>query len=352
MQASRLKKTTYWGRLPAFLFCAAVMLSGASHAFAQGDASSAASTAMPRSAAAAWLDRIHEAAQQQNYVGAFVYQRGNFVQSSKIVHYATRSDGEFEQLESLDGKPRKMLRHNDDLYTFVPERHMCVVEKRQNKDAFPALMQSSGDDVMNVYDAKTIGNDRVAGVDSQVVELDPKDSYRFAYRLWADTKTGLLLRAQTLDSNGQVLEQLSFSQISIGVPVDKTPIVNGIRDISGWTVVRPPVEPADIEAQGWQFAPTVPGFHKIRELRRPMAARDANEPAIEVDQAVFSDGLSAVSIFIEPVKNNSRKEGSGSSGATHVLVKREGDFYITLLGEVPQSTLQQFASAIEYKAPR
>jgi sigma-E factor negative regulatory protein RseB len=352
MQASRLKKTTYWGRLPAFLFCAAVMLSGASRAVAQGDASSATSTAMPRSAAAAWLDRIHDAAQQQNYSGAFVYQRGNFVQSSKIVHYATHSDGEYEQLESLDGKPRKMLRHNDDLYTFVPERHMCVVEKRQNKDAFPALLQASGDDVMSVYDAKVIGNDRVAGVDSQVVELDPKDTYRFAYRLWADTKSGLLLRAQTLDPNGQVLEQLSFSQISIGVPVDKTPIVNGIRDMSGWTVVRPPVEPVDIEAQGWQFAPTVPGFHKIRELRRPMAARDANDPPIEVDQAVFSDGLSAVSVFIEPVKNNSRKEGSGSSGATHVLVKREGDFYITLLGEVPQSTLQQFASAIEYKAPR
>jgi sigma-E factor negative regulatory protein RseB len=35
-----------------------------------------------------------------------------------------------------------------------------------------------------------------------------------------------------------------------------------------------------------------------------------------------------------------------------VLVKRQGDFWITLLGEVPQSTLQQFATAIEYKAPK
>jgi sigma-E factor negative regulatory protein RseB len=83
-----------------------------------------------------------------------------------------------------------------------------------------------------------------------------------------------------------------------------------------------------------------------------MAARDASAPPIPVDQAVFSDGLSTLSVFVEPVKNNSRKEGSGSSGATHVLVKRSGDFFITLLGEVPQSTLQQFASAIEYKAPR
>jgi len=320
MQTLRLNKTTNWGRLPVFLFCAAVLLSATSRAIAQSE-----DPLVVRRTAAELLNRIHQAAQQQNYEGAFVYQRGAFVQSSRIAHYATRNDGEFEQLESLDGKPRKMLRHNDELYTFVPERHLCVVEKRQNKDSFPALLAASSDQVLTVYEPKLLGNDRVAGIDSQVIELDP---------------------------NGQVLEQLSFSQIRIGVPVDKAGIVNGIRNTAGWTVVRPPVEPVDMEAQGWQFGSNVPGFRKIRELRRPMAARDAGDPPIPVDQAVFSDGLAAVSIFVEPVEKNTRKEGSGSSGATHVLVKRHGDFWITLLGEVPQTTLQQFASAIEYKASR
>jgi sigma-E factor negative regulatory protein RseB len=347
MRIQRLKKTTIWGRLPTVLFCAAVMLSVAPRAFAQTE-----DPAAVQRTAADMLTRIHEAAAQQNYEGAFVYQRGSFVQTSRIAHYATRNDGEFEQLESLDGKPRKMLRHNDEMYTFVPERHLCVIEQRQNKDSFPALLAASADQVLSVYDPKLLGSDRVAGVDSDVLELDPKDSYRFAYKLWADHRTGLLLRAQTLDANGQVLEQLSFTQVRIGVPVDKAPIANGIHNITGWTVVRPPVEPVDMEAQGWQIEPAVPGFHKIRELRRPMQARDASDPPIPVDQAVFSDGLAAISVFVEPVENNTRKEGSGSSGATHVLVKRRGDFWITLLGEVPQTTLQQFASAIEYKAPK
>jgi sigma-E factor negative regulatory protein RseB len=245
-----------------------------------------------------------------------------------------------------------MLRHNDDMYTFVPERRLVVVEKRQNKDAFPALLAVNGEQVLSVYEPKMLGDDRVAGVDSVVMELDPKDGYRFAYRLWADKKTGLLLRAQTLDPSGQVLEQLSFSQVRIGVPVDKAGIVNGIRNLAGWTVVHPPVEPVDMAAQGWQITPSVPGFHMIRQLRRPMASREAGQPPIPVDQAVFSDGLAAISVFVEPVENNTRKEGTGDSGATHVLVKRQGDFWITLLGEVPQTTLQQFASAIEYKAPK
>jgi sigma-E factor negative regulatory protein RseB len=197
-----------------------------------------------------------------------------------------------------------------------------------------------------------LGTDRVAGIESQVIELDPKDANRFAYKLWADTKTGLLLRAQTLDPSGEVLEQMSFSQIRIGVPVDKASIASGIKNTSGWTVVRPPVEPVDMEAQGWQIASPVAGFRKIRELRRPMAAHDPANPPIPVDQMVFSDGLAAISIFVEPVEKSTRKEGAGSSGATHVLVKRRGDFWITLLGEVPQTTLQQFAAAIEYKPSR
>jgi len=346
MQTSRFNKTTIWGRLPAFLFCAAVLLSATPRVFAQDD------PAVARRSAAELLDRIHQAAQQQNYEGAFVYQRGNFVQTSRIAHYSTHADGEFEQLESLDGKPRKMLRHNDDMFTFVPERHLVVVEKRQNRDSFPALLAVNGEQVLSVYEPKMLGDDRVAGVDSLVMELDPKDAYRFAYKLWADRKTGLLLRAQTLDPSGQVLEQLSFSQVRIGVPVDKAGIVNGIRNLAGWTVVRPPVEPVDMAAQGWQITPSVPGFHMIRQLRRPMASSEAGQPPIPVDQAVFSDGLAAISVFVEPVENNSRKEGTGNSGATHVLVKRQGNFWITLLGEVPQTTLQQFASAIEYKAPK
>lgn len=344
MQRLRLNKTAYWGRLPALMFCAAALLTAASGAFAQGDDPVAA-----RRAATELLNRIHLAAQQQNYEGTFVYQRGDTVQSSRITHAAARGDGEYESLESLDGKPRRMLRHDDDMFTFVPERHLCVVEKRQNKDSFPALLATSGDQVLSVYEPKMLGTDRVAGLDSQVIELDPKDSYRFAYKLWADAKTGLLLRAQTLDPDGQVLEQLSFSQVRIGGPVDKTAIANGIRNTAGWTIVRPPVQPVDMEAQGWQLTPNIAGFKKIRELRRPMASREEGQPPIPVDQAVFSDGLAAISIFVEPVEKNSRKEGAGNTGATHVLVKRRGDFWITLLGEVPQATLQQFASAIEYK---
>ncbi len=345
-------RTLRWMRVAAPRQWAAWLLFAAAMLSVSPRAAHAEADATVRQQAAGWLDRIQAAARRENYEGVFVFQRGNFVQSSRIAHYAVRGEGEFESVESLDGQQRKLLRHDDDLYTFVPERRLCVVEKRLNKDSFPALLSESGAQVLTVYDPKLLGDDRVAGLDAQVIELDPKDTYRFVYKLWADTKTGLLLRVQTLDAAGQVLAQVSFTQVRIGVPAQKAAIAAGMRDTSGWTLVRPPVSPVDMQAQGWRIAPDVPGFREIRELRRLMAARDQNAPPIPVDQAVFSDGLSTISVFVEPAEGNSRKEGAGSTGATHVLVTRYRDYWTTVLGEVPQATLRRFASAIEYKATK
>ena len=210
--------------------------------------------------------------------------------------------------------------------------------------------QRSSDQVLSVYEPKLLGTDRVAGIDSQVIELDPKDAYRFAYKLWADPEDGpAAARADARPGRPGARAAFVFA-VQHWRPVDKAAIANGIHNTAGWTVVRPPVEPVDMEAQGWQIDADCAGFPRrfancVVRWRRVTQG----QPPIPVDQAVFSDGLAAISIFVEPVEKNTRKEGAGNSGATHVLVKRRGDFWITLLGEVPQATLQQFASAIEYK---
>jgi sigma-E factor negative regulatory protein RseB len=105
-----------WKRLPALLLCAAALLSVQSLPASAQQPDDPVAT---RKGAADWLDRIQQAAQQQSYEGTFVYQRGGYVQSSRIAHVASR-DGEFERIESLDGKPRKVLRHNDELLRSSP----------------------------------------------------------------------------------------------------------------------------------------------------------------------------------------------------------------------------------------
>lgn len=299
-----------------------------------------------RREASAWLNKIHRAAQTQNYTGTFVYQRGGTMRSSRISHFAEHGN-EYERLETLDGRPRKILRHNEDVYSFIPEHKTVFVEKRESKDSFPALLAGSSGDVLDFYDSRMLPNERAAGYDCVVIDLMPKDRYRFGYRLWADRNTGLLLRAQTLDANGHVLEQASFSQIRIGGPSERKSILAGIHNMAGWHVVQPQIQPADLKQAGWSINVAVPGFKEIREVRRSMHANPGAAP-VDVLQAVYSDGMAGLSVFIEPAIRE-RKEGHGSTGATNILIKRQGDFWLTLVGEVPQTTLQQFAANIEYK---
>jgi sigma-E factor negative regulatory protein RseB len=84
-------------------------------------------------------------------------------------------------------------------------------------------------------------------------------------------------------------------------------------------------------------------------VRRPLenTAIDA-----QVVQAVFSDGLTHVSIFIEPLdRRPPTQDGNEQIGATATLRQRRGDHWITVMGDVPPPTLKAFADALE-RRPR
>ncbi|WP_347554709.1 MucB/RseB C-terminal domain-containing protein [Robbsia sp. KACC 23696] len=306
--------------------------------------------------AAALLAGLNAAAEHRPYEGTFVFQRGASVRSSRIVHMAD-GQGQFQRIDSLDGEARWVIEHDDDLYTYLPASKTVIVDRRRKgQDNFPAMLSADSALVLQHYMLALDGSDRVAGVDCVVLTLAPRDAYRFTYRLSVDPATGLLIKAQTLDAQGQVLEQVAFSQIRQAGP-DKATVQSlhtAVIDMKrgdagvGWKIVRAPSADVDLAKAGWSLDPGVVGFRKMLELRRPMAARQAGAPPVPVDQAVFSDGVTAVSLFIEPVGTSDRKQGQGQSGATHLLAERHGDFWVTLIGEVPAETLRRFADAIQF----
>jgi sigma-E factor negative regulatory protein RseB len=53
-------------------------------------------------------------------------------------------------------------------------------------------------------------------------------------------------------------------------------------------------------------------------------------------------------VFIEP-GSQSRTEGSLQQGAMNVVGKRQGEFWLTIVGEVPSTAIRQVANSIEYK---
>ena len=316
-------------------------------------------TTLNRRDATAWLNKIHRAAQRENYVGTLVYQRGSVIHASRIQHYSDLVNNEYERLETLDGKPREVLRQNDVVHSLIPEAKLVVVEKQEAKDRFPALLATNKTDVLDLYDMHKLTPERVAGVECEVFSLDPHDTARYAVRLWADRNSGLLMRAQTLGEGGKVLEQVAFSQVDIGVPSDKQRILNAIKGASSWSHYEVTYQPANIADEGWSINTSLKGFQKIREVRRPLGelhaptAGNKSGQVFEVLQVVYSDGLTGLSVFIEPVsEQRTRREGVASLGATQVVVRRVADFWITVVGEVPAATVRQFAAGVEYRPPK
>lgn len=300
-----------------------------------------------------WLQKIQISAQRLNYSGTFVYQQGNQVRTSRITH-VMRAGNEFEKLEILDGMSREYIRNNEEIISYMPENRRVLIEKRVTRDVFPAIVAASPAYLARYYHITQREVGRVAGYASQSLELRPKDNLRYGYKLWAERESGLLLRAQTINDRNEVVEQITFTHITIG-GIDAARVKTSYPDIRGWQVERAVMQP--VALTDWTIAGLPPGFQKIRELKRVRSedgnpahsSKTALAQTRDVIQIVFSDGLAAVSVFIEP-GSQSRTEGSLQQGAMHVIGKRHGDFWLTIVGEVPAAAIRQIANSIEFQA--
>ncbi|MEO8768224.1 MAG: sigma-E factor regulatory protein RseB domain-containing protein, partial [Nitrosospira sp.] len=165
-----------------------------------------------------WLQKIAAAPRQHNYIGIFVYSSGNHIETSRIIHLVD-DEGEHEKSEVLDGAPREIIRNNDEMRCYLPERKTVVTEKRWLQKVFPALLPQPSSNLDDSYIVKKGGQERVSDYMCQVIELEPRDDKRYGHKWWVDPHTGLLLKAAVMDKN-RVVEQFVFTQLKIGGEID------------------------------------------------------------------------------------------------------------------------------------
>jgi sigma-E factor negative regulatory protein RseB len=67
---------------------------------------------------------------------------------------------------------------------------------------------------------------------------------------------------------------------------------------------------------------------------------------------VLSDGLATVSVYIDETAEISQAfEGATRSGATHAVARPLAGHQVTVVGEVPQQTVQWIADSTRHKPP-
>jgi sigma-E factor negative regulatory protein RseB len=289
-----------------------------------------------------WLRAIREAAQRANYTGTIVYQRGDDVRSSHIVHFFDGASPR-ERVLTLDGRAREFIRRGDEVQCLYPKQHRVVIEQAGPRTAFPALGQVGLSRVLEHYLLTAGDVERVAGIECRVLQLAPRDALRYGYKLWVDPKSGLLLKVQVLTGDDAMIEQIAFTDVRIGEPIDAAELKPS-WSTAGWEVVRHPSHQIELSRQGWSI--TAPeGFRVLTEVERSLG-----DDSTQALQAVYSDGLATVSVFIEPgaaVADPTPLQHHGPSSAVSLRV---GDARVTVVGEVPPTTVRSIANSVRFVA--
>lgn len=162
---------------------------------------------------------------------------------------------------------------------------------------------------------KKLEIERVAGHDAQVWLFEPNDEFRFWHKLWTELKTGLWLRGRVLDERGNVIEEITFSDIKIGGRIDREQVKPTLASsIANWRIDRRlPLSGLKVDT-GWVAKMLPAGFVKVSEnFMRSLPGR--TEP---VSQLVYSDGLSSVSVYAAPLAAGCHAQASGAGGTPSV----------------------------------
>jgi len=293
-----------------------------------------------------FLHQTQQAARNSDYSGVFTYQQGASMQSSRIVHVVDGT-GERERLVILDGEPREFIRHNDTVQCLVPTKELVLVEKHR-MDRFPGVLLGEGHDLDSHYTLRMgTHRQRVAGHECIPAEIQPQDDLRYGYRFCVDPDSKLLIKAQTVDEHGEVVNQIAFTSLQQGAAVQARELQTS-WDMRGWRTIELPTKAVDIAELGWRVT-LPPGFIHSTQVSRPMKS---GKPVM---QMVLTDGLAAISVFIEQFHPSQESrlmpQGAARNGAMNIYGTRIGDHWLTAIGEVPAGTLRQLVEHIEYVPP-
>ncbi len=295
--------------------------------------------------ARAWLEKMSRAASEYNYEGVFVYLHGAQMQSVRIIH-SVEEGKERERLILLTGLQREVLRSDDKITYIVPRNRSMVLERRQGhpRAGFPLVSPRHIDRLVACYDISLAGRDRIAGRETQRLVVRPKDRLRYGYQFWLDRETGLLLKTVLLNRKTGFAEQFMFATVRF---MDRVPPALLESEVEGNEFVFFRDRPDDsrgLETAGSWQAGRLPFGFELSTRRRYTVANGRGD---DMEQLVYSDGLSSVSVFIEPLEAGQEPLlGSSSLGMVSAYGTVHENFQVIALGEVPPVTVKQIATSI------
>lgn len=284
------------------------------------------------------LRRMNLALHRVDFQGSFIYQHEGRTDALRIFHEG--GDNERERLVSLTGARGEIVRDDGEITCLqssgVPTRFANHAELR----LLPLVPNVRG--LGAQYSVTLGGEDRVAGYEARIVDIAPRDPYRYGYRLWVQRDGHLLLRSAVVDTTRGTLEQFMFVALEIGAKPSETDLESTGKIDSA---VSPSADLAAVTKPLWNVVEAPAGF-KLIGAQRPA------EGSPNAEHLIYSDGLASVSVYVEPEDKKSpvTSESTLVRGAVSVHTLDANGMRITALGDVPPATVQAMARGVRASA--
>lgn len=291
-----------------------------------------------------WMQKMSMAMQELSYSGRFVYMHDGRLESMSILH-VNDSQGKRERLVSLNGEAREILRDNKNLTCVWPSSKQVVVDQSNQSNVSPLWIPEDVDRLSKFYQFGMAGEDRVADHPAVVISITPRDEYRYGMKVWLDKSNALLLQSLVMDGNGNMVEQVMFTELEILPDVDLQQYSVLPNIDSSYALIRSHQggdgehHPADAR---WQLSYVPSGFWQESSFRKIMGNSSAY-----TQQMVYTDGMASVSVFIEQ-SNGQQPSGASSMGAVNAYGASFNDYTITAIGEVPAITVRKMATSVAF----
>lgn len=294
------------------------------------------------------IRRMMTASRTLDYEGVFVYQRGGELDTMRVIHRGS-GQAEMERLISLTGPTREVIRDGQKVTCKFADKRAVMVEARQPRSYRTFGITGPVESMGATYRIVLEGPDRVAGRSTLSLRVTPRTPDRYAYRLWMDEQSGLLLKSVILDEHDHPLEQEQFAEISIGLPL---PDERFESELAGtdfqWYAHDASQGAADAvqdDVTPWQVNWLPQGFQMRNDKTQHLST--SKQP---VRHFVYSDGLATVSVFIEKLLDEaSPLRGYTLVGVVNAYSLVAHSHQVTVVGEIPQVTVRRIAGSV---APR
>lgn len=292
-----------------------------------------------------WLDRMDEAVEYLNYEGTLVYMRPGKADIFRVYHRVSGRDVT-ERVIEMDGVGSEIIRSSKELICIFPAQRSVVIDKRiaehRKQNPLRANLPEYSASLASHYQLKLLESERLLDRPVAVVTIQPRDRFRYGYRLWLDYETAMPLKSQMIGEDKIMpIEEIRFSAISMPAIVSED-MVRSSRDTTGYTLTRHGSVPERTEAKVeilWQARELPPGFMQTVAMQEYVEG--VRVPRMHL---VYSDGLASVSVFIDVgVAASEQVEGLSMIGAANAYSVMKEGMLVTAMGEVPAPTARQIA---------